>query len=324
MSHSKLALQAAIEQTDLPADPLLAATLQTSFPAKMQARFADAIDQHRLRREIISTELANRIVNRLGFVIPFELAEEEGVSLGQIAASYVAADALLGLADLWTSIEDAALPEQAKLSLFEAAAGTVRFHMADILRAIPAGMQPHEIVDRLANPIERLNRSLPELLREVAVRQAAALRDRLAIARDDAALVERIVRLYEQDGIFGIAGLSQAHGLDEIQATKAYTLLGERLGLDWAKATAIRYAPLDAWERLLSAGLARDFESLRLDFLSRIDGDDPVASTEGWLGDHEARVTQFRTLVDRARTAAAVSIPMLAQIASQARLLLTR
>jgi glutamate dehydrogenase len=324
MSHSKLALQAAIERSDLAADPLLVSTLHGSFPATMQKRFARAIDQHRLRGEIIATELANRIVNRLGFVIPFELAEEEGVSLAQIGTAYVAADALLGLADLWTGIENAALPEQARLALFDAAAGSVRFHVADILRAMPAGAQPHEITGRLAKPIERLNRSLPDLLREVAVRQADAMRDRLAIAQDDPALVERIVRLYELDGVFGIAALSEGHGLDAIQATKAYALLGERLGLDWAKATASRYVPLDPWERLLAAGLARDFESLRLDFLGRADGKDPVASVETWLRDHDARIAQFRTLVDRARAAAIVTVSMLAQIASQARLLLAR
>jgi glutamate dehydrogenase len=47
----------------------------------MQKKFATAIDEHRLRNEIVATKLANRIVNRLGVLHPFELAEEEGAAM---------------------------------------------------------------------------------------------------------------------------------------------------------------------------------------------------------------------------------------------------
>jgi glutamate dehydrogenase len=53
----------------------------------MRERFREDITGHRLRREIIATKLANRLVNRLGPVNPFELAEEEGVTLAQVAAA---------------------------------------------------------------------------------------------------------------------------------------------------------------------------------------------------------------------------------------------
>ncbi|MBK7285574.1 MAG: NAD-glutamate dehydrogenase [Sphingomonadales bacterium] len=39
----------------------------------MRKRHAKAIEGHRLRSEIIATKLANRIVNRLGLIHPFEL-----------------------------------------------------------------------------------------------------------------------------------------------------------------------------------------------------------------------------------------------------------
>ena len=55
-----------------------------------------------------------------------------------------------------------------------------------------------------------------------------------------AAIVDRIVRLDELDGAVGIADFSRARGFDEIDATKAYVRLGEALGLDWAKAAALR------------------------------------------------------------------------------------
>jgi len=101
-------------------------------------------------------------------------------------------------------------------------------------------------------------------------------------------------------------------------------MLGEVLGIDWALAAAHRFQAHDQWERLLTAGLARDFEQLRLEFLERRRGGDPVASVERWVGAHGPRIEQFRRTVERARNAAVTTAPMLAQVATQARGLLGR
>ena len=65
--------------------------------------------------------------------------------------------------------------------------------------------------------------------------------------------------------------------------TRAYTRLGEALGLDWAQQQVARFVPGDQWERLLTAGLSRDFEQLRIEFLSRCTGSDLDKCVDGWI-----------------------------------------
>ena len=89
LSSAKLALQDAIEASRLPDDPVLEPVLLARFPTAMRKTFAAQIRTHRLRREMIATSLANRMVNRLGMVHAFELAEEEGVGLAEVAAAFV-------------------------------------------------------------------------------------------------------------------------------------------------------------------------------------------------------------------------------------------
>ncbi len=324
LSYAKLALQAAIERTDLATDRTLSPLLHAAFPQAMQARFGAAIDRHRLRGEIIATKMANRVVNRLGVVIPFELAEEEGTSLAQIAATYFAADAIFGLEDIWQRIEQADVAEDARLSLMEATATSVRLHMADLIRASTAEMNAGEIANRLGDGVRRLDAAAEGLLRQEALVQADTLRTSLAATGAPDELVRRIVRLNELDGAVGTAALARELGVDEVTATHAYVRLGEALGLDWAKAVAVRFVSSDPWERLLTAGLARDFEQLRLDFMVRAGGKDPLGAVEAWLGTHQPRIAQFRAVVDRARTAPITTAAMLAQIAGQARVLLAR
>jgi glutamate dehydrogenase len=324
LSTSKMALQAALESGKITLDPTLTPELCKAFPKMMQERHGGAILQHRLRREIISTKLANRFVNRLGIIAPFSLTEEEGTSLGQAVAAFVAVERLFDLPSLWHELDTTDLPEQVRLELFDQTSRGVQFHMADLLRCTSAETKIEEMVEIVRPGIERLSAAVGDLLRDEALAQSSAQRSRLARLGAPQTLIDPIVRLFELDGAIGIAALGQRQGSDVVQLTRAYTMLGEALGLDWAQAAANRFHARDQWERLLTAGLARDFEQLRLEFLERRRSEDPKATVDNWVAAQGPRVDQFRRTVTRARTAPVTTAPMLAQIATQARVLLGR
>ena len=77
-------------------------------------------------------------------------------------------------------------------------------------------------------------------------------------------------------------------------------------------------------KRELDPAVIRDFEQLRIEFLGRCRGGDVDGGVEEWISEHSDRIAQFRQLIGRARSEGHVSASMLAQIAGQARILLTR
>ncbi|MBJ6122927.1 NAD-glutamate dehydrogenase [Sphingomonas mollis] len=324
LATAKLALQDAIETSGLGLDPALAPDLHAAFPAAMQERFAQAIDDHRLRGEIVATKLANRVVNRLGILPAFELAEEEGVDLADIAAMFAVAERLFGLDALWAAIETTPMAEPARIALFDEVAHFTRSHIADLLRVASPGTPVQTVIDRLAGGIAELDRQIETLLLDEVRAQRVRIADQLQLAGAPDDLIARVVRLFELDGAVGLADLGVRLGIDEAALTRAYTRLGQALGIDWAQTQATRLAPGDPWERLLVAGLVRDFEQLRLEFLARRAEGDPLAAVDAWLDDNTARTGQFTTMVARARAATQPSAAMLAQVATQARVLLGR
>jgi glutamate dehydrogenase len=324
LSHAKLALQDAIEKAPLPDDAIFADDLHNAFPPEMRKRFGDAIDGHRLRREIIATKLANRLVNRLGLVAPFTLAEEEGASLAQIAGGFAVVERLFRLGDLWRDIDEAQMGEAIRLTLFARVSQAVRLHIANLLRNSAVDAMPSAILGEIGAGVARIGAKAEGLLRREARIEVSSLRDGLIEGGADTALVDRIAELFVMDGAIGTAALAKRGKADEMTTAQAYVRLGEALGLDWAKAAALRLAPADPWERLLTAGLSRDFEQLRLDFIGAHVGADPVATVDGWLNAQAPRVEQFRQLVARVRAMPRPTPAMLAQIASQARVLLAR
>ncbi|WP_374523752.1 NAD-glutamate dehydrogenase [Sphingopyxis sp.] len=324
LATAKLALQDAIENSDLPNDPALASDLAAAFPAEMQRDFAGAIAGHQLRREIIATKLANRIVNRMGVVHPFELVEEEGCSLAEVAAAFVAVERLLDMKDLWSALDTAKIDETIRLSLFSQAASAATSQMADLLRVSPALSQPGPIVARLEPGVDRLTATVDQLLSTSVRHQWDMLAQQLLDAGAPEALAASVVRLFKTDGAIGIVDLAARRGDDELAVTHAFTHLGEALGLDWAQTLAAHMSPADPWERLLVNSLARDFQQMRLMFLAGLPKGDLDAAVTKWLADNAPRVAQFRATIDRARTIPNPNGAMLSHIAGQARGLLGR
>ena len=324
LSMSKLALQDAAEQLDPANDKLLEPQLFEAFPKPMRKAHGDAIRRHRLRHEILATKIANRFVNRLGPSVALDLTEEEGASLAQVAAAFVVVEHLLGLDRLWSEIEQAELPETVRIELFAIAASSVRSHISDIVRSAGGETRVSVLIKLLEPSVRKIGAAATKLIRTEVRNEAAMRRDRLVALGASDEIVRGLVRLFELDGIFGIAALATRRNLDELTVTRAYTKLGEALGLDWAQQQLARFVPRDQWERLLVAGLARDFEQLRIDFLSRSKSKTLDEAVDQWVESQAPRIAQFRKLLARARAEGHVTASMLAQIAAQARIVLAR
>lgn len=324
LSTAKLALQDAIEQGNLASDPSMGTELAAAFPPAMRKKEGDAIAAHALAGEIIATKVANRIVNRLGLIHPFELAEEEGCSLADLASAFLIAERLYHIDKLWADIDAADMSESARLALFGDIAGGMRAQIADILRSLPAGTLPGAGHAMLAPGVGKLAAAVDNLLTGEALRRTHAVSDRLLALGAPEKLVQRAAGLFKLDGAVGIAELAARMKVDEIALTRAFTHLGEAAGIDWVQSTAARMAPSDPWERLLISGVARDMQQVRLDFLAQNKDKDVAAHVDRWLAAKGPRIQQFRALVHRAKAAAAPNVAMLAEIAGQARGLLGR
>ncbi len=324
LSTAKLCLQRALEDSAVVDDAVLERELVAAFPQAMHEAFATEIAGHRLRREIIATKLANRIINRLGPVHPFELVEEEGCTLAQVAAAFVAAERLLDCGTIWALLDTAVMAEDARLAMFDRTARALRGHIADVLRAGRGTEAAGDLIAQLADGVGLLSHTAAALLRGEAQAEGRRLSAELVAAGIPGDVAARVVHLYDMDGAIGLAQLAAERQIDATALTGAFADLGQALGLDWAQAAASRASPSDPWERLLVAGLARDFQQMRLEFLARADCADPAAQVTAWLGTHAPLVAQYRALIGRAQASGTAAPAMLAQLAGQARTLLMR
>src|SRR5699024_10573000 len=95
LSYTKIVLADAMLASHLPDDPYLEDSLFHAFPQAMCEAYADAIRGHRLRRELVTTVVTNRAVNRLGVAMVQRLATDYGATVADVLRAYVLADAWL-------------------------------------------------------------------------------------------------------------------------------------------------------------------------------------------------------------------------------------
>jgi glutamate dehydrogenase len=226
--------------------------------------------------------------------------------------------------DLWAALDTARIDEGIRLSLFRQASAAMASQIADLLRTGAGLSHPGQAVARLEPGVDRLAATVDTLLSESVRSQWDRLARQLLDAGAPEALTAAVVRLFKTDGAIGIVDLAARRGDDEVAVTHAFTHLGEALGLDWAQTLAAHMSPADPWERLLVNSLARDFQQMRLGFLAGLPKGDLDAAVTKWLEDNAARVAQFRSAVDRARTIPNPNGAMLSHLAGQARALLGR
>jgi len=332
LSSAKLVLQRAIETSDLPDDPLLEEDLVAMFPEAMRAHHTVHIKQHRLRRELLATDLANRIVNRLGLVHAFELAEEEGVSLAEVASAFVVTERLYDLPAIWAALDETAMPEEARLALFDRLAAAQGNLMSDALRTGAGQIAASAMIGSLKPGIEQLIAARGDLISGETRTRTAQLVESFSAMGAPEPLAQQVAWLFDLDGSIGLADLACDTGLAPERVTEAFTDIGMRIGLDWAQGTAAHMSPSDIWERLLVSGLARDFQQMRLEFLRRLvrqgESDklpgDPVEAVELWAKDNREAAAQFGRMIARAQGQQPIAPAVLAQIAGQARNLLER
>ena len=328
LSHSKLVLQDAVESSPLAGDDAADPLVLGDFPPQLQEGFRKQLLDHRLRNEIVGTVVANRIVNRMGMLHPFELAEEEGAGLELIGSGFVAASHLLGMEDIWDAIESTKMPENARLMLFDQAALALRGHIADLLRSGGGTKSPSQLREEIGDTVAELSDKVDSLLGDEARAHVEDIADRMCEKGAPAKLAQKVAQLFALDGVIGLACLGRETEIAPMDLAHAFVKLGHLLGIDWAQSRAAVMSPSDPWERLLVAGLARDFQAMRFEFLRGLarkrgkSAGDPMALIEDWANANEKPVDQFRRMVNRAQAATPVAPAMLAQVASQARNLL--
>jgi glutamate dehydrogenase len=330
LAYAKLDLDAEISASELPDDPYFESALAGYFPKAAVERFPDAVKQHRLRREIISTVLANKIVNLAGPMFVHRMKEVSSAPAWRVARAFVVAEGAFGLDALKARIDalDYKIKADIQTGMYADIAELLRRLGNWFLVNVPANAPLADTVARYRAGVETLRGTFASLVspyeaedtesRIVQIQKAGAPLD----VAEDVAVLPLLGAAPE------IAQLAFNRSLDVDLVAGAYFAIGAIVGIDRLRGLASRITGGEHWDRLairrivddlfagqraLTAQVLQGFENDKLD-RTRAEGSD---AADAWAKEHTDALERTRAFLDELERSGELSIAKLTLANSQ-------
>ena len=197
LAYAKLTLYADLLVGHGIDDGYLAGELYRYFPETLHTTYPEAVANHRLKREVIATVLANAMINRGGPAYVSELTAATSAGPGEVALAYAATRDVYGLTELNAAIDalDGKVAGDVQLGLYAEVMALLRQESLWFLRNADVTQGLAGLVERHAAGVATLQSLMASTLSASLVEGVARMAGELAEKGVPETLARRIAEL---------------------------------------------------------------------------------------------------------------------------------
>ncbi|MEV5592839.1 NAD-glutamate dehydrogenase [Streptomyces sp. NPDC052496] len=305
LAYTKITVSDALIQTGLPDDPYLQRLLHAYFPSALREKFADQVDAHALRREIVTTVLVNDTVNSGGTSFLHRMREETGASLEEVVRAHTAARAIFGLGSVWDDVEAldniVAADVQTRIRLHSRR--LVERGTRWLLNNRPQPLELSETIDFFAERVAGVWAELPKLLCGSDLEWHQRILDELTEAGVPAELATRVAGFSSAFPALDIVAIADRTGKKPLDVAEVYYDLGDRLRINQLLDRILELPRNDRWQSMARASIREDLfaahAALTSDVLSvGSDSATPEERFKAWEEKNAAILGRARTTLE--------------------------
>jgi glutamate dehydrogenase len=272
LAYTKIVLADQLLESDLPDDPFLRNSLFGYFPSKMRHAYREQMERHPLRREIITTQVVNELVNGAGITFYHRLSEETGASAAELVRANFVAREVFGFRALQDEVNsydnklDALLQTSMRLEMRTLVERASRWLVNN--RRPP--LDSEATVEFFGVTAQKVMRALPELL---TGRERTAFEQRRDVLLDRGVpeeLAVQVAVLPPAYAVLGVVETAQRDGLDPVEVARVHFALGERLGLSALTARILALPRDDRWQTMARAALRDDLHAVHAQLTAQV------------------------------------------------------
>ncbi len=328
LSYSKIVLFQQLVESDVPEDPYLSKELVRYFPQPLQAKYAKAMEGHRLKREIIATAVTNSMVNRMGATFTLRMTEDSGRTPGEVAKAFTITRETLDARTLWAQIDalDGKVHESAQIDALQVIWNLQRSYTRWLLSRAGAIPDIATAVARYHDGIRDIRAGKDILGPQQRPDYEAALREWKAKGLPDA-LGGQLAALPYLEACCDIIETARERKLQPVEVAKVHFRLGEALNLPWLSAQIDQLAVEGRWHAVARGVLREELATQQRNLVGQVlamPGANADAKVQAWLkrDDPSLRFTlSMLADVSAQKTldypTASVAVQRLAQLASR-------
>ena len=273
MAYSKMHLQDALLAGDLPDDAAFNTVLVNYFPQAMQSQYANEIENHYLRREIIANQVANQVVNRMGISFVQRLSTEMGRSIDDVVRAYWIASELYQAERHFKAIEawDNQVNAELQMRLMAALARLISRVARGLLKDHAILSDMHTWQAQYGEPVQDLLSQLPALIKvEDHPSVAHSLETLGAEAAIDDEAAQFFARLPYAENLLNLIDLSTSTQQPLAMVAEYYFDACAKLNSDWLYHTIAALPRENHWQNQACLAIREDTQNLLLDITKQM------------------------------------------------------
>ena len=279
LAYAKLSLKTRLLSSGLPDDPVTESYLLGYFPPKaITAAGQENLASHRLRREIITAEVTNDLVDLMGSAFVSRMKRDTGRSSEDIVRSWLVASRLADHRALIRQMAQQAHAVSARVSyrwllgLARVLERTTRW----VLQNVDPDDSSAAIVEQNLTGLASLREAFGDVVRgEERTLFEARVREIQELGADEA-FSRRLITLRFLDQLLEILGIGREVETDPIPTAHAFYQTSEAFEVPWLRRRSFASAGDDQWEvraaQVLSDDLSRAHRRITTDLLVRHEG----------------------------------------------------
>ena len=316
LAYGKLWLYAQVIDSTLPDDPVLGAYLGGYFPAAAVVEAGeDLLQSHRLRREIITTQLGNDLVNLMGPTFLMRVVRDTGRPAHEVVRAWAVAAHLAGHRAVLEQLASQCAPAPSEveyrwqLRLARMLERTARW----VLRYVPAETPTAQIIADNVEGITVLRSRFADL---VAGGDREQYEARVAEGRElcgDGALAEDLGAVRFLDQLLEILSVGKETEADPVDAGRAFYRVSDLLQVQWIRNAIFETAEDDRWEQRAALALSDDLSRAHHEVVAQVLRTrtlvpDIGRATDHVMGSHRGDVSRFQSLLQEIQGDQALSL----------------
>jgi glutamate dehydrogenase len=260
LAYAKMDVYNQLLGSAVPDEPFVTPLLHHYFPAVLSEQYQNALENHSLRREIIATQLTNRVVDILGMTFVQRLTRDSGADAATVVrAAHLALELSHAhdfLADVYAC--DYQVPAAAQYSAVFEFTRALETMTHWLLQHQAQHQDAHLFLQTYTPALDDVRGDLAELLPEVQRGLRQERHERFSAEGFSEALATTIASFDHLPSALAVVHVSQLTGCSLHDAAAPFYDIGERLSLGWLRDGLQNLDSSDTWEQLAARGLVMD------------------------------------------------------------------
>ncbi len=303
LAYSKRSLADALMITALVDEAHFTSELRAYFPRAIQERFGHLIEEHPLRRELVSTILANEVVNSEGITFVTRLMNETGSTPADIVRAFRITREVTGASDRWRAVEQ--LRDGVEVEMQQ----ELMFGVDRLVEALTRWYLTRPRDDDLSVTIAETKTAFADLAKAIATvgpalwsREREGSVDELMEAGVPKDIARRHVFQRELVHAPDIIDLARDTGYPLLDVARVFFLIGQVFEIDWLEDEVADLPIATKWQRWANQTLDDDLIRLRRDLaasvLMTIKPAGPDEMVAEYLHEHDDGLVRLRKFVE--------------------------